>query len=145
MRTHVEVLYSMPRGELGALAEAVGSRSCEPGALAVFDQADLVLAALRCDLLVQVTRLVGRPIQVYAPTSRALLGGPRGVPVIDSRGPDDRRVRECARNPRLPTTPAFHRFRLFRPGITIREFLARGGRRSDVRLALKKRWIKLED
>jgi len=52
-------------------------------------------------------------------------------------------IASVARNPRLPTTGAFQRFRVFRPGLTIAQCLARGVKKRDVRSAIKQGYITL--
>jgi hypothetical protein len=86
-------------------------------------------------------RLIGRRITRCPPCLR--LPAAQGVP--SEREPDDRRMRVLvAHNPRLPTTPAWHRFRLMRDDMTVRQYLTRGGRRGDIRLAVARGWIALE-
>jgi hypothetical protein len=50
-----------------------------------------------------------------------------------------------SKNPRLPTTGAFYRFRIFREGMTIGSFLRRGGTRRDVRQALSAGWVRVQN
>jgi len=109
-------------------------------ALETKDQATVVLALLRAARLPAAEHLVGKPI-TRVPTLRSL------SPPL--RSPDDstldrRTITRVEPNPRLPTTPAWSRYRLFRVGRTLGEFLLRGGRRGDVRLALRRGWISVE-
>lgn len=106
-------------------------------------QADVVLALLRtADPRFRrwAEFLVGRRFTICRPCLRP------SAPLYlgDERHPDRRRVTYVARNPRLPTTMAFYRFAILREGMTIQQFLVRGGRRGDVRLALQRGWIQLE-
>jgi hypothetical protein len=54
--------------------------------------------------------------------------GPETGPVSDGR-----LVTRLTPNPRLPTTPSWQRFRLLRVGMSVGQFLVRGGTRRDVR------------
>jgi hypothetical protein len=109
-------------------------------------QADVVLALLRSDqedFRHCAEALVGRPIYRAPRTALPAAPPPRGD---SARTGDERRVtRVVGHNPRLPSTPAWHRHRIFRPGMTVRQFLTRGGRRGDVRLAVRRGWVELED
>ena len=109
-------------------------------------QADVVLALIRDESqasLRAAETLMGCPIKrcptglrnappeksLYARAQWALgLLGPEPTPPSDLR-----RVVMLARNPRLPTTPSFQRFRLLKIGMTVAQFLSRGGSRRDVR------------
>lgn len=117
-----------------------------PGVLPLFDelhergygQADLCLELLHSSHLPEVEALIGHPIKRGPPPITGYVPGPceRREP-----GPDDRRVTRVARNPRLPTTPAFQRFREFRPGVTISSLLRRGVTRKDIREAVNNDWV----
>ena len=139
---HLQVIRALPRSEKTQVRRAL----CLPrrgdlvSLVAPRHQSDVVLALLRSNYLVPAVRLVGKPIQVFPQAKGLRLVAP---PPISSLGPDDRRVIRASRNPRLPTTPAFQRFRLLKPGVSIREFLSRGGKRRDIRYALKRKLIKL--
>lgn len=117
-----------------------------PGLLPLFDelhergygQADLCLELLHTNLLPEVEALIGRPIVRGPPPITGYVPGPCEH---RERGPDDRRVTHVARNPRLPTTPAFQRFREFRPGVTISSLLRRGVTRRDIREAVSNDWV----
>jgi hypothetical protein len=102
------------------------------------DQADVVLALLRADALIPAVRLVGRPITLFPPSRKFF---PKSVPHVVSRGPDDRVIRAVARNPHLPTTPAFQRYRALRPGLTLAQAMVRGVRRRDLRRAVRRGWV----
>lgn len=104
-------------------------------------QADVVLELLRLDLIPEVEALIGHPItrcptRVYRPLPLA----PRAAP-----GPDDRRVLSVVRNPRLPTTDSFQRFRLIQPGTTISSLLKRGVTRKDLRECARNSWVVLSE
>lgn len=58
-------------------------------------------------------------------------------------GPDARIILHVVRNPRLPTTPSFHRFQAFRPGHTIGYALRHGATRKDLREALRAGWLEV--
>jgi hypothetical protein len=139
---HLRVIRALPRSEKMQVRRALDlpRRGAIEGHLSSRHQADVVVALLRHDYLVPAVRLVGKPIQVYPQAKGLRLVAP---PPTAALGPDDRRVLRAARNPRLPTTPAFQRFRLLKPGVSIREFLARGGKRRDIRYALRRKLIKL--
>lgn len=104
-------------------------------------QADLVLTLLRLGgpaALPDVERLVGKPILVLPGVHiRPLPIQPRKR----ATGPDEARVVRVARNPRLPTTPSFQRYQQFKPGRTIRELIARGVTRKDIRQARQAGWV----
>jgi hypothetical protein len=133
---HLNVVRSLPRSEKRQVRRALSlpPRGELISLVSKMHQADLVVALLRCEYLVPAVRLVGRPISLFPPAKGLRLAAP---PPIAALGPDDRRVLRAARNPRLPTTPAFQRFRLLKPGVSIREFLSRGGKRRDIRYALR--------
>lgn len=130
------------------VARALTVRFALPGSEPLYDelhaaglgQADIVLELLRLDLIPEVESLIGkpiahlplRPIKPYPPL-------PRRAP-----GPDDRRIKSVVRNPRLPTTDSFQRFKNFRPGFTLGYAVKRGTTRKDIREALKNNWIELE-
>jgi hypothetical protein len=98
-----------------------------------YGQADLCLELLRLNLIPEVEVLIGKPIQRVPGFSHCV-----PLPVVPRvETPDDRRVVSVVRNPRLPTTPSFHRFQLFRPGVTIRSLLKRGVTRRDIREAAR--------
>lgn len=111
-----------------------------------WSQADVVLALVREGSpasLRGAEALVGRPIEVCPPGllqaapdlslyARAqwclgLLGPEVGAEL------DRRRVTRIVPNPRLPTTPSWGRFRILKVGMSVGQFLVRGGRRRDVR------------
>lgn len=97
---------------------------------------DLVLALLRGGYLPEAEALAGVPIQYGRPAIA------RPLPVEEpTKGPDDRIIRSVAPNPRLPTTPAFQRYKAFRPGRTIAQCLSRGVTRRDLREALRAGWV----
>ena len=105
------------------------------------DQAAAVMACLRRDALVPAVLLLGRPITVCPPARQF---SPFSMPDIASPEGDDRRVsRVSARNPYMPTSRIHEHFGLWRPGLTIRMYLARGGRRREVREALQMGYVSL--
>lgn len=104
-------------------------------------QADVVLELLRLSLLPEVEALIGHPIvRLPARQTRPWPEAPRRLPT-----PDDRRIVSVGRNPRLPTTPSFQRFKLFRPGVTLGSAVRRGATRKDIREALRSGWIRVEE
>ena len=109
-------------------------------------QADVVLALLRGQdpLLHRAAEaLVGRPIYKLPPQTVRELPKTPAPPEVP---PADRRViLEVAPNPRLPTTPAFQRYRLFRRGSTVAQVLMRGVTRKDLREATRGGWIRLSE
>lgn len=105
-------------------------------------QADVVLALLKDARRDAVAAVVGRPIQVLPPDPRIWMV-PAPVVVHSRRTGDARRVVKVSRNPRLPTTGAFQRFRLIRPGLTIAQLLARGVTRRDIRQGVRRKYIRL--
>jgi hypothetical protein len=107
-------------------------------------QADVVLALLRMGerrFIECAEALVGRRIHYCPPCLRPPAYVDRGDPPT----PDQRRITFVSKNPRLPTTGAFYRFKIFRPGMTIGQFMVRGGQRRDVRAAIKRGWIRVEN
>lgn len=106
---------------------------------------DLVLALLRGprDLRPSAEALAGVPIKVVPGFDKV-----RPLPVasprpMDQEALDLRRVIWVARNPRLPTSPAFQRFKQIRVGRTVQQCLTRGVTRRDLREALGHEWVKL--
>lgn len=114
-------------------------------------QADLVLcllrlrdrhAALRPTLEEHVAQLVGHPICVGPACLRSYRVGPTRV--VRSR--DDRRITYVApENPRQPNTDAHLRWCEYRVGRTIGQLLVRGVARRDVRRAIERGWVKVEE
>lgn len=124
----VTVIFDLPaRGSLYDELEDAG-----------WTQADLVVELLRLDLIPEVEALVGHPI-THCPGYKYK---PLPLPARAS-SPDDRRVTNVVRNPRLPTTDSFHRFALIRPGQTVGSLLRRGVTRKDIREALRNNWMEL--
>lgn len=108
-----------------------------------WSQADLVLTLLRINTassLRAVSRLIGRPI-TYCPPALSRRLPPSSL----LREGDMRRVRRVRGNPRLPGTDAHRRFSEMRPGRTITQLLVRGVTRRDIREALRRGWMRLEN
>ena len=107
-------------------------------------QSDVVLALLRADTeetLSAAEALLGRPITRCPPGARRTperVGLQAGIDqvlrIIGLHDTSDlRRFAWVAQNTQLPTTPSWHRFRLLYVGMTVGQFVARGGYRRDVR------------
>ena len=106
-------------------------------------QADVVLALLHegtepC--LRAAEAMVGHPILRCPPGLRRMPRDELGLAWVtrlvmagELSGADARRVVRIYPNPRLVTTPSWGRFRLLRVGMTVGQFLMRGGTRRDVR------------
>jgi hypothetical protein len=108
-----------------------------------YQQSDVVLVLLREDTqecLRGAEVLLGHPIIRCPPGLRTrpeplgLHAGAEWLLGIIARatGPDARRFIRLAPNYQLPTTDSWARYRLVRVGMTVGQFLARGGRRRDV-------------
>lgn len=138
------VVSSFSPGVTRALVVTLGLSDREPLYEALhsrgFSQADVVLVLLRLTLFPEVEALIGHPI-LRLP-ARPVKPWPQAV--RRPPGPDDRRIISVARNPRLPTTPSFQRYKLFRPGSTLGGAVKRGVTRKDIREAIKNQWIQLE-
>lgn len=108
-------------------------------------QADVALVLLRdgrpqCRAALAV--LVGREVQVVPPPEV----WPRPYPRLPGEtGPDARRVLRVERNPRLPTTGAFQRYKNIRVGLTVAQLLARGVTRRDIREVVAAGVVELEE
>lgn len=106
-------------------------------------QADLVLCLLRSptrEARRLVGTLIGHPITVCPP---CLSGSRRRLPVklfVDG----ERRVTWVGKNLFAETSDMYRRFGMLRPGMLESEFKARGGRRKDLRVALRRGLIKME-
>jgi hypothetical protein len=95
---------------------------------------DVVLALLRInsrDSLEAAEKLTGRPITRCPPQ----LPPWPPVPVRPPQGVA--RVIKIARNPCLPTTPAFQRYRLVKLGLTREQLLVRGVTARDLRVWMR--------
>lgn len=68
---------------------------------------------------------------------------PHPYPAVVRRG-DDRLVLRVGRNPRLPTTPAFQRFRAIRRGLSVSQLVARGVTRKDLRELIRAGAVTIE-
>jgi hypothetical protein len=106
-------------------------------------QADLILSLLRINtrgsrLLIE--RILGRPIMQCQ--SVLLQWRSNGRPQV-RRQP---RISHVVANPRKPNTDAYRRFeRSFKKHFTIEQCRSRGARQRDVRGALRRGWIRLEE
>lgn len=114
--------------------------------------ADVVLTLLAigtADARAGAQAIIGKPIEVCRP-------GPHyreTVSVIDQIAslpetvpPADRRkVLSVERNPRLPTTDSFQRYKHFRPGRTVAQLIGLGVTRKDLREALREGWVTLSE
>jgi hypothetical protein len=115
-------------------------------------QADLVLALLRLRdqrtpyariFSAYVELLVGHPI-VHGPSCllKTMDSGRSKI----TRSADDRRiVYVCPTNPRQPGTDAHLRWCQYQVGRTLGQLYVRGVRKRDVRRALRKSWIRVEE
>jgi hypothetical protein len=106
-------------------------------------QADVVLALLRQEdphFTRCAEALVGKPITHFPPCLRL----PREqMEFADPVGPERMLITRIKPNPRLPTTMAWHRYRVFREGMTVQQALVRGAKKRDIRLASRKGWVQL--
>lgn len=90
--------------------------------------ADLVVFLLRLGYRDAVESLIGKRILV-----RALQREP---PIyVADKTPDSLRVLRMIKNTRLPSTPAYARMRVVKPGMSVRQMLVRGVTRRDLRIA----------
>ena len=147
---YAQAVGSLEDGVMELLAQRFGLSDGEPlfeglQARGVF-QADLVMVLLSAGTPAARSAaevLVGRPVTVGRPA----LSGPSVLEELEGLaappGPDDRVIVAVVRNPRLPTTPSFQRFRQFRVGRTVSQLLARGVTRRDLREALQHGWVTL--
>jgi hypothetical protein len=145
--------YKKSIQSLPATAQAVVVRDLGlpdyPGALydmleaSGYQQSDVVLVLLRENsqaALRGAELLLGRPISKCPAglrTQPEALGFHAGVDWVlgiinRATGPDARRFIRLAPNYQLPTTDSWMRYRLLRVGMTVGQYLARGGRRRDV-------------
>lgn len=115
-------------------------------------QADLVLALLRlrdrhggptktaCDQ--HIAALVGHPIVVCPACLRDYRTGPTRV----TKSRDDRRILFTVHdNPRQPGTEAYLRWCEYRVGRSLGQLYVRGVKKRDVRRAISRGWIKVEE
>lgn len=97
------------------------------GGDAQVQRCDVILALLRLGHRKAAEQLLGKPVTVCPPWVP-----PRSpAPVAKLQGP---RVRRVGRNPCLPTTDAFQRFRQIRVGMTQDQLESRGITKRDIRL-----------
>lgn len=101
---------------------------CE-NALRTVWQAEIVIALLRLGYDALVEKILGKPIKRLPPDPR-LKPAPHAICPHKKPG---KRVRYiCPENPRLPTTPAWHRYRLIRRGMHVDDLLRRGVKKRDI-------------
>src|SRR5262249_43370662 len=111
-----------------------------------YDQAALVLCLLRINTHVTLRHaeaLVGKPIEYCKPVYKW-----QAVPVNRAELPGDhRRVLYVEKHPELKSGRRswLRRYHLLKPGLSIEQLLRRGVKRSDIRLAIKRGWIKVEE
>jgi hypothetical protein len=148
MPTHARCVNAMPldvreyiewyfRGEHGMLTS-------ESVAVAGAGQADVVLALLRTEdvrFIRCAEALVGKPI-THFPACLRLQNNQ--MEFMDPVGRERMIIRNVKPNPRLPTTMAFHRYKVLRDGMTVQQALVRGAKKRDLRLAERKGWVQLE-
>lgn len=104
-------------------------------------QADLALTLIRLRRTAAASALIGRRVPTVCPP--ALREAPQRRMAADEEDDLlDRVIVSVEPNPRLPTTPAWHRYREFRVGRTLRSCLTRGVTRRDVRGAVRRGWIR---
>lgn len=107
-------------------------------------QVDVVLALMRAESrphLECAEWLIGHRIIRCPPCLRP--SAPLEIGDVTRIG-DMRRVISVTPNPRHPATGAHYRFAIFRPGMSVEQFIVRGGTRRDVRSAVANGWIQLE-
>jgi hypothetical protein len=107
-------------------------------------QADVVLGLLRVEdprFTLCAEALVGKPITHFPPCLRIPASQ---MEFMDPVGRERMVIRNIKPNPRLPTTMAFHRYKVFREGMTVQQALVRGAKKRDIRLAERKGWVQLE-
>lgn len=104
-------------------------------------QADLVLCLLRIntrEALRLAERVVGKRITICPPCLRfARARPPRALP-----GKDERVITWVGEN--KFNGGRAHRFSLLRPGMLLSQYVARGGRKRDVRVALSRGLVRVE-
>lgn len=146
---HRRAIEALPSGVQRAVACGLGL-PFYPGAFyealeaAGTYQCDLILALLREDTkesLATAELILGRPVTRCPPGQRVLperVGFQAGIDrVLDIIGRVDRgdaaKVAWVGPNVQLPTTDSWHRFRLLRVGMSVGQYVVRGGWRRDVR------------
>jgi hypothetical protein len=90
--------------------------------------ADKVLMLLRAGDLSAAEELVGKPI------TRCPAWVPQWPPLPVASRRSEPRVVRVGRNPCLPTTDAFQRYKVVRVGMTKKQLLARGLSHRDIRI-----------
>lgn len=96
--------------------------------------ADVVLALLRGDRLRSAELIVGKPVERLPPDTR-LRPEPYPAPCYPNGATV--RVSRVSRNPKLPTTAAFQRYRQIKVGMTEEQLVRRGVTRRDIRQAVR--------
>lgn len=157
-RRHVEILDGASRSvqlelrkrlRLGAgdLIRALRRSGCVP--------ADLILCLVQIDTSTSLrlaSRMIGKPITVCPPSLRR--EPPAKLEIVRKSG-DDRSV-TAVRRPRPGDTTLrggrvllgsrmYERLAVVRPGMTVRQMLARGVRRRDIRLGVSRGLLILEN
>ena len=102
-----------------------------------FCTADVVLALLRDDRIEAAEEIVGRKVQRLPDDSRL---SPKPLPPHAEHARAQRVVR-VSRNPMLPTTPAFLRYKEFKVGRTKDQLMARGVTHRDIRKAVQRGYV----
>lgn len=120
-------------------------------------QADLVLSLLhirdsassadrRRVLSFYVHRLVGRPILVGESCLLRYRVNGHAPTILRTRDPRDRKITWVLEtNPRQPSTDAHLRWSEFRVGRSVAQLRTRGVTRRDLRRAVRKGWIRMEE
>jgi hypothetical protein len=120
-------------------------------------QADLVLCLLRIRdatrnpdrrrlLAFYVHRLVGRPILVGEPCLLRYRANGARPRTTHPRDPRDRKITwVLGTNPRQPQTDAYLRWSEFKVGRTVGQLRIRGVTRRDIRRAVRRNWIRMEE
>lgn len=151
LEQHRGVAEALPPATARAVARELGL-PYYPGALyegleaAGVYQCDLVVALLRVntpEALSAAEAIVGRRIERCPPGLRRLPERVtlaegiervlRTIGLTGGSGGDNRRFVRVEPNLQLPTTDSWGRYRIIKVGMTVGQFLARGGSRRDVR------------
>lgn len=91
-----------------------------------------------------IEALMGHPIQIGAPCLSQYRAQSLLTRIVRSK--DQRRITAVVpHNPRQPQTTPFFQWREYRVGRTLGELMVRGITRRDIRRALKRQWIRVEE